>query len=146
MARGIKTGGRDFVKGDPRAGRPPLPSDLKQARAYSKAEVQASLSRFLRMNIDELKAAVLDPRRPVIDHLVGSICVKGIKHGDHARLNFLLDRLIGKVKDEDDATLRVAAIAMQMQTLSPEQVIRLANEAIARISSEDAETVDGSQD
>jgi len=100
MAKGTKTGGRDYVKGDPRAkGRPIIPADQKLATKLTKAEAERILNEFMFMGIDQLEAVLRDKNRKVIEHMVGSITLMAIKNGDHSRLNFLLERLIGKVSE-----------------------------------------------
>lgn len=54
--------------------------------------------------VPQLQAILKDPKTKVIDALVASIALHGIKKGDNARMNFLLDRIIGKVKDQVEHT------------------------------------------
>lgn len=105
MAKGKKTGGRDFIPGDERAGRPKKPEELRRLEKLTKSEVIAKLAQFLKMNVDELQVILEDKALPVIDHWVGRVALMGIKNGDHQRLNFLFDRLIGKVSDKLEVTL-----------------------------------------
>ena len=100
MAKGKKTGGKDFVPGDKRAGRPSKPDDLKKASKLTRTEAEAILVEFMRMNIDELEAVLKDRKRPVMHHIIGRIALMAIKNGDQSRMGFLLDRTIGKVPTE----------------------------------------------
>lgn len=107
MAKGIKTGGRNFqkgVSGNPN-GRPKLPPEIKQIQKMSPTFVRAMINKLSRMTKDELATHLKDPKTPVLEVTLGSIYAKAIKDGDYMRLNFLLDRTIGKVKDEVDISL-----------------------------------------
>ena len=87
------------VSGNP-GGRKAEPKELREAKAMTKAQAQELLVIFMQMDIDDLEAILRDKKRKVIEHIIGRIALMAIKHGDHARLSFVLDRLIGKVKDE----------------------------------------------
>lgn len=125
MAKGKKTGGKDFVPGDERAGRPKKPEELKKLERVTKTEVMAKLAQFLKMNIDELQVILEDKSLPVLDHWVGRVALMGIKNGDEKRLNFLFDRLIGKVTDKIEHTLPKPTIIVRP---SGEQVLLGAEE------------------
>lgn len=91
--------GKPFVKGDPRAGRPRKPKDVAKAAKLTRTEAEALLTQFMHMDITELEGVLKDKKRKVIEHIIGRVALMAIKNGDHARLNFVLDRLIGKVKE-----------------------------------------------
>lgn len=94
--------GKPFKKGhkSPGPGRPRLPEELREIRTVTKTEVLASMSKFLRLDLDGLKDFLNKTNMPVLDHLIARILVAAIKGGDAARLNFLLDRLIGRVQND----------------------------------------------
>lgn len=78
-----------------------------------KDDVQAVMGRLCRMTRAELQAIVDSPTSQMLDISVASIFLKAAASGDHTRMTFLLDRMIGKVKDEilvrndgDDEELR----------------------------------------
>jgi hypothetical protein len=107
MAKGMKTGGRNFqkgVSGNPN-GRPKLPPEIKQIQKMSPTFVRAMINKLSRMTKDELAIHLKDPKTPVLEVTLGSIYAKAIKDGDYMRLNFLLDRTIGKVKEEVDISV-----------------------------------------
>ena len=101
MAKGTKTGGKDFEKGHLGGpGRPPLPGDIKEAPKLNLDELERVLNRFLYMTRAELQDVVKAPETPLIDALVGSIVARAIQGGDHARLDFILNRLVGRVQEK----------------------------------------------
>lgn len=77
-----------------------VPPDLRQARKLTKVEVELILNKYLHLPVGDLLAATQDPMITTIEALVVSILISAIKRGDHDKLNFVLDRLIGKVKDD----------------------------------------------
>lgn len=102
MARGKKTGGRNFKEGNianPH-GAPRVPQDLKDARKLSKIQFEILVNKYLFNKKQDLAVAAANPETPVLELLIGSIIHKAVVEGDERRLNFLLDRLIGKVVDK----------------------------------------------
>lgn len=94
----FKTGGRDMPPGENFYTKT-MPEDVRKARKVNKAEVERILNQYLYMPFGELVAQVKDPTRSTIEVLVMSILIQAIKKGDPDRLNFVLDRLVGKVKN-----------------------------------------------
>lgn len=94
-----KTGGRDFKpgqSGNPN-GRPPLPADLREARALNKVELERVLNKFLFLSQDEIKAMAKNPEAPALEVAVAKVVEMAITHGDDRRLDFLITRLVGNV-------------------------------------------------
>lgn len=99
--------GRPFKpgqSGNP-GGRPKLPEDVKQAKLMNRIELTRLVNKLVRMTPDELTAAIKDSKASSMDIMIGRIIVKAVQQGDPVRLNFLLDRLVGKVKDEFDISV-----------------------------------------
>lgn len=99
MAKGKKTGGRNFKKGasgNPK-GPAPLPEDIKETRKLTQIEFERIANKYLFARKDEIAKASVDPNTPVIELLIGSIIHKAVVEGDERRLDFLLARLVGKV-------------------------------------------------
>ncbi len=83
-----------FKKGNPGGGRPKglLRSD----------DVKRVLGKFWRMTKAQLKAVLDDEKSSMGELMVAAIMARAVKDGDANRLNFLLDRGIGRVKPEPD--------------------------------------------
>lgn len=79
-----------------------VPEDLRQARRLTKIDVELVLNKYLYLPFGEIQAALRDPMKPTIEILIISVLLTAIKRGDHDRLNFVLDRIIGKVKQDVD--------------------------------------------
>lgn len=122
-------GGRSFVKGHPGGpGRPPKSPEIKKMTAHTRQEIERVLNEALSLTHEELKELVKDPKTTVLHKMVYTICIKGIFLGDPSRLDFILNRLIGKVKEPDvDITIKLARMPTH-------EVIDLAKEAIEILS------------
>lgn len=104
MAKGKKTGGRDFQpgqSGNP-AGGPGLPQALRDARKMNVAMVQEILQKLM-----DLAPEDFDAYQPLSMHekMVHAIIAEAVAEGLPSHLNFLYDRIIGKVKDQLEVTL-----------------------------------------
>lgn len=93
-----------FKKGDKRASQAgkkssnALPVELKEARLQNANEFEESLYKYMGMSYPDLKQAFKDVNTCARDLAVIQILMKAIKDGDYRCLDFLLDRTIGKVK------------------------------------------------
>jgi hypothetical protein len=106
MAKGFKTGGKDWEpgqSGNP-LGRRPLPAAYKKIQKLSPHYVRMVISRLARMTKDELyeflQSSDGSSGPNMLEMMIGAIAVKAAADGDHSKLNFLLDRTIGKVVEE----------------------------------------------
>lgn len=112
----VKTGGRDFKKGqsgNPN-GRPKMPKELREAKRMRKTEFIGLLVKYLGHTLEELGAAKKDKKTPAIDRIVIAIVLNAIKHGDYKRLDFLMDRIIGKVQAKVDMTTAGESLNKEM--------------------------------
>lgn len=101
-----------FKKGDPRASAAgkkssrALPSDLKEARSQFAKEFEDTIYKYMFTSIKDLKTVLKDPETHAKDAVVLSVLVNAVEKGDNVRLNFLLERTIGKVKDVQDVNVK----------------------------------------
>lgn len=94
-------------------GRVKLPEDIKTAKRINKIELERLLNLYLSLTDDEIKLRQADTGTTQIERMIASIVEKGIVQGDQQRLNFLLDRLVGKVKEEIDVTVRPRPVIIE---------------------------------
>ena len=84
---------------NPEGGRSVHPPDLTAARALNKTELERILNKYLYMERPEVKQVLDKPDGvPMIELIVAKIAENALKFGDDKRLNFLLERLVGKVQ------------------------------------------------
>lgn len=102
MARnGTKTGGRDFKPGNPGGpGAPRVPLELREARAVNKIEFERILNKYMYLTAPEINTALKSGQLPMLELVVAKILAKAFNEGDQRRLEFVLDRLIGKAPSE----------------------------------------------
>ena len=98
-----KKGPHRYQKGNPGGpGRPklidPKLSDYK--RNLTKAAVMSSLSEMLDCSEEDLDKILADKKVSALKKAMASVISACIKGGDYQRLEMLLNRTIGKVKDE----------------------------------------------
>jgi len=97
-----------FIKGmsgNPE-GRPKcdLKEDIQMLQELSRGFVETKIAAAMQRTIQELIEVYKDPDSMSIDVAVSSIMLKSAK-GDYKALNFLFDRVIGKVADKVEMNL-----------------------------------------
>lgn len=63
----------------------------------TRLEFERIANRFLSMTREEIQTKLKDPTTTALELMIGSIIVKSVQGGDQRRLDFVLDRTIGKV-------------------------------------------------
>lgn len=116
MARkGKKTGGRDFRAGNQFGkGRPLLPPELKAVRKLTQAEFIALCNKYLKLTPTQLGEAAKNPEITVLEGIVISILTRAGVNGDTVRLQFFLDRMIGKVVEKSESSHSIDISVKQM--------------------------------
>jgi len=101
MAKGKKTGGRDWKPGESGnpSGRPPLPEHLKGVKKMNKHQFESILNKYIHLSLNELIELLKGGDLPAIEAMVVKVLTEAVRKGDEKRLNFVLDRLIGKVQE-----------------------------------------------
>jgi hypothetical protein len=107
MAKGKKTGGRNFKKGQSGnpAGRPGLPRDLRKISKLTPAIVRAVIAKISMLNKKNILEIIESEETSMIEASIATIYLKAVDQGDYTRMNFLLERSIGKVKEEMDINI-----------------------------------------
>jgi hypothetical protein len=105
MARnGVKSGGKDWVKGQ--SGNPKggigLPKDVKDARKLTAIEFTRLASEFLYATKDVLQNKLKDPAATMLELMIAGIIAKATSEQDYLRASFLLDRILGKPKQNEE--------------------------------------------
>lgn len=68
-------------------------------------ELERSVNKFLYMPAAEIEAALAAPETTMLDRMIANIIAQAALKGDQMRLDFVLNRLIGKVKDQIEFSL-----------------------------------------
>lgn len=119
MARGRKTGGKNFVKGQSGNpdGRPTLPPEVKAARQMNGPMFELLINKYMGLPVDQLQVIAKDQSTPAIDLVVIKLLVMSIQHGDINRLKLLLEYTIGKVPDKLNVNAEVTNKTLYQQVL-----------------------------
>lgn len=104
------------------SGRPKMPEEILEAKRLTKTQLEAILQKFIWMPKPELEKVMSDPNVVMIEAMVGSIIMRAINDGCTMRLNFLLDRLVGKVRGEEGDTIVAPS---QAQVTGPTFVVEM---------------------
>ena len=102
MAKGKKTGGRNFQPGNnanPK-GRPRLPEEVKAARRACGEKILRSLTKHLQGDRTKLKAIVEDLNTPMLDLAVARVVYNAATKGDPASIKIILECVLGKNPDK----------------------------------------------
>ncbi len=103
MAKGKKTGGRNFEKGHSRnKGIETLTSEDKAAREITRVVFRRIIEKYLDFNLSQLQDTLKDPKTTALDLIVVKIMAMSINSGDQHRMEFLLNHLLGKLPDKLD--------------------------------------------
>jgi hypothetical protein len=107
MAIGKKTGGKNFKPGNKANpnGRPKVPSDVKEARRLNTNLLTLTFNRLIFMTEAELRLHWENPNTPKFEKIVCKILNQAEVRGDHYRLDFILNRLVGKVTEKVEHSL-----------------------------------------
>jgi hypothetical protein len=78
--------------------------ELQKIKSLTKKEVKEIGDLIVKGNLEQLKSKSNDPNASVLTVWFASVAIKSINRGDMGSLNVLLDRLIGRVKDDVEVT------------------------------------------
>ena len=82
------------------SGRPKTPEDIAKAKRLNQHELDRIINKYLWMDREAMQARLKDPSTPMMEIMVGSIVAQAAQKGDQQRLEFILQRVVGKVKDQ----------------------------------------------
>ena len=82
----------------------------RELKRLSKEEFSEVVSLLLRGSTQELRALVASPDTPAFKKWIANVAILGIQKGDMSTLDSLLNRLLGKVKEEMEVTMPTPTI------------------------------------
>jgi hypothetical protein len=109
MAKGTKTGGKDFGTDGHKSHRPKHDPDFKALAQWTKTEIEAKMHNMLQQDYQELAKMVSEQNRgdkKTLDLWIATIILKGIAQGDTARLNFMFEQIYGKLPEVKQIDVR----------------------------------------
>ena len=86
-------------------GRPPVPEDVKRIRKLTNDEIKEVGSLLLSGKQSELEALLKSDDTPMLKKWIASVAIAGVNAGDEKKLDAILNRIVGKVKEEIDVNV-----------------------------------------
>lgn len=77
-----------------------LPPEVKTMRLMARIDFQRLADKYLHMTTAELRSVREDDNSTGIESMIASIIIEGRMGGDQRKLDFFLDRTIGKVTEK----------------------------------------------
>jgi hypothetical protein len=97
MARGKKTGGKNFEKGHPgMGGRPKLNPEVKELRQLDRADLEKCIRDALQLTEIQIKEKLDNPETQSKERLALRIILKGIGKGDQQVMDFCANFIFGE--------------------------------------------------
>lgn len=110
--------------------------ELKAVKKLTNIEVHEVMDLVLKNGLQAVNDIANDPNSSTLKIWIASIVDKGIKKGDPAALNILLDRTIGKVKETLTVTIDAEIAALKPDELESRTVKMLTRIAARKNASE----------
>lgn len=117
-----------------------LPKDIKESRQITRVEFERIVNKYFYCTLPELEKAKKDPKTTVLEMMVLSIIIKGIKEGDQKRMDYLLSRTIGVIVrpyEFDPIQAGLIPTAPPPPPPAPEQILldtnRISDEALREV-------------
>lgn len=120
----VETRFKPGMSGNP-SGRPGIPKDLRSVKPLSQDSVNRIISKYASMTLAELDKSSTDPNTPAIELIYASAIKAAILDGDTNRLEAILNRGIGKVRDNVAVTTRNESLNEE----PTEKLLKLVKEA-----------------
>jgi hypothetical protein len=119
MARGKKTGGKDFTKKDPRIRpRKPYTEEQRAIREACKTELGKTIVKYGSMSLTECVNELREKNLPILHKCVISCYLKGLKSSDFGRyVDPLIDRAIGRSKIFVEAKIEEKADPLNVEKI-----------------------------
>jgi hypothetical protein len=85
-----------------------VPDEVKK---YNSVIIADTISKYITMDLLQLNDVIKNPNLPVLDIFIARILATGVQKSDQAKLNFIFERMVGKVKDHVDVTSSDGSLA-----------------------------------
>lgn len=87
-------------------GRPPAPATIRAMKSWNQVKFAELLNEYVELTQDQLAEKLKSGGCTMLEEMIMSIMLHAKKKGDHQKMEFLLNRLIGKVPNEIDVTTK----------------------------------------
>lgn len=112
------------VSGNP-SGKPKINKLLAEVKIYTAEELKKIISKHMRMNVPDLQEIKKSEVATAMEVAIAAALVRSAMTGNLKYISPLLDRTLGKVKEEAEVNIN-----MTLQNLSDAEIIELSKDAI----------------
>lgn len=95
----------------------------------TRGKVKKVIDKFLAMPREDLEIILADKKTSALELMIGSTIVSCIKAGDYSRLEALLSRAVGKVKEEIENDEENVDVKEEISKLSMHELLTLVKSA-----------------
>lgn len=96
-------------------GRPKLHPDVMDIKPYTQRDLALIIRDMVDMEPEQILSLTQDPKTSCLKLMLASTIMKGVKEGDHSRIDFLFNRMIGKVKEVRELELKTVTYMTTVQ-------------------------------
>jgi len=93
-----------------------LPNINKKFKNLDQGDIAKAIARYSQFTTAELKYFCASPNAKALDKMIAKLFLEAGVKGDPARVNFLLDRSVGKVKDVKEVQVTSVSYQTNVQT------------------------------
>lgn len=90
-----------------------LPEDLLGVKTLTPEYFQRTIALLMEKTNEEIISIADNPQAPAREGMIAQVIAQILKSGDPMRFEFLLNRTIGKVKDQQDININLRAMPTQ---------------------------------
>lgn len=107
-------------------------SEWRAIRHLNQRDLEIGMNKFLHVSIKELKKEFNDGNNDYssMDNMLMGIIIKAVDAGDAVRLEFILSRLLGKVKQEVSLSANITKTNYNVDVNSPIDISKLSLEQL----------------
>ena len=136
MAKGKKTGGRDMKKGETvnPNGRPKLSEEAKAVKKMTSEQAITIFSKLIAATPKDLVEMANKEDASFLEKCVAVVAKKALETGDISRLEFLLNRSIGPVKQKIDHTSSDKSMSPNLDGKTKEELLARAKELVDKLN------------
>lgn len=109
-----------------------MPDDIKEAKKLTRTELERVFNQFLHMPITEVAKIKDNQSSTALEAVTASILIHAAKKGDPIRINWMIDRLVGKVKESIDLGIQSQNLHLHasLQAIPTDQLVSLVRNAL----------------
>ena len=116
---------RKFLKGNKGGpGRPPLPPEVRELKTMTIQQLKEVISLVMSCSFEELEAMAKDEKGTVIQRMAASLAQQTIKKGNTFAFDALLNRVVGKPKEEVKVTGQGAMVKVLLPSNGSEKKVK----------------------